>query len=98
MPDLFRGDPVPLNRPEGFDLMEWLSKGGPDGKGHGPHTVDPIVEKVIKEMKDNLGVKKIGSVGYCFGVSSNQQILSLIQSADSHSLIFIGQIRRTLLS
>lgn len=46
--------------------MEWLEKGN-GGKGHGPNIVDPIVEKTIKEMKGNLGVKKIGSVGYCFG-------------------------------
>ncbi|RMX80934.1 hypothetical protein D0867_16334 [Hortaea werneckii] len=67
MPDLFEGDPVPLNKPEGFDLMAWLGKGGPEGKGHGPGQVDPIVEAVIKEMKGSMGVKKIGSVGYCFG-------------------------------
>ncbi|WPH00443.1 Hypothetical protein R9X50_00327200 [Acrodontium crateriforme] len=67
MPDLFQGDPVLLNRPEGFNLMDWLNKGGPEGKGHGPDQVDPIVEAVIKEMKSSLGVKKIGSVGYCFG-------------------------------
>ncbi|KAI7557383.1 hypothetical protein KC343_g16469 [Hortaea werneckii] len=67
MPDLFEGDPVPLNPPEGFDLMAWLGKGGPEGKGHGTGQVDPIVETVIKEMKGSMGVKKIGSVGYCFG-------------------------------
>ena len=67
MPDLFEKDPVPLNRPEGFDLMQWLQKGGPEGKGHGPDRVDPIVEQVIKEMKGSMGVKKLGSVGYCFG-------------------------------
>ncbi|KAK5119455.1 hypothetical protein LTR85_007555 [Meristemomyces frigidus] len=67
MPDLFERDPIPLNRPEGFDIMEWLSKGGPQGKGHGTGQVDPIVTEVIKEMKEKLGVKKIGAVGYCFG-------------------------------
>ena len=67
MPDLFEGDPIPLNRPADFDIMAWLQKSGPEGKGHGPGQVDPIVEAVIKEMKSNLGVKKIGSVGYCFG-------------------------------
>jgi dienelactone hydrolase len=67
MPDLFEGDPIPLNRPADFDIMQWLQKSGPEGKGHGPGQVDPIVEKVIKEMKSSMGVKKIGSVGYCFG-------------------------------
>jgi len=67
MPDLFENDPIPLNRPESFNIMEWLQKGGPEGKGHGPGQVDPIVTEIIKEMRDNLGVKKIGAVGYCFG-------------------------------
>jgi dienelactone hydrolase len=67
MPDLFEGDPIPLNRPEGFDIMAWLQKSGPEGKGHGTGQVDPIVTEVIKEMKEKMGVKKIGSVGYCFG-------------------------------
>jgi len=67
MPDLFEGDAIPLNRPEGFDIMRWLKSGGVGGKGHGKDRVDPIVAAVIAEMRDNLGVKKIGSVGYCFG-------------------------------
>ncbi|EMC95914.1 hypothetical protein BAUCODRAFT_71902 [Baudoinia panamericana UAMH 10762] len=67
MPDLFEKDPIPLNRPEGFDIMQWLQKGGPEGKGHGPGQVDPIVSHIIAEMKNSMGVKKIGSVGYCFG-------------------------------
>ncbi|KAL9091409.1 MAG: hypothetical protein Q9165_004795 [Trypethelium subeluteriae] len=60
MPDLFEGDPVPLNRPESFDIGTWR-------QGHGNERVDPIVEATIKEMRSNLGVKKIGAVGYCFG-------------------------------
>ena len=27
MPDLFGGDPIPLNRPDSFDLMKWLNGG-----------------------------------------------------------------------
>lgn len=64
MPDLFESDPVPLNKPEGFDIMKWLTTSGPSG-GHTFKQVDPIVENVIKEMKGNLGVEKIGAVGYC---------------------------------
>ena len=60
MPDLFEGDPVPLNRPGDFDVMKWRD-------GHLPGKVDPIVEATIKEMRDNLGVKRLGAVGYCFG-------------------------------
>jgi dienelactone hydrolase len=66
MPDLFQGDPVKLNPAEGFDIMHWLQKGGPEGKGHLPDSVDPIVEKTLAYMKEQ-GAKKIGAVGYCFG-------------------------------
>lgn len=63
MPDLFHGDPVPLERPEGFDMAKW--RAGPPG--HGTATVDPVVDTVIKELRVKLGVKRIGAVGYCFG-------------------------------
>ena len=66
MPDLFYGDPIPLNRPADFDIMKWLQNGS-KGVAHTPKEVDPIVEKVLKHMKSELGCKTIGSVGYCFG-------------------------------
>jgi dienelactone hydrolase len=66
MPDLFEGDPISLNPPKDFDFMKWLTTSGPSG-GHTYKQVDGLVEAVIKEMKTNLGVKKIGAVGYCFG-------------------------------
>lgn len=60
MPDLFEGDTVPLNRPEGFKIMDWL-------QNHLPQHVEPIIDEVIKEMREKLGVKRIGGIGYCFG-------------------------------
>ena len=66
MPDLFHGGPIPLNRPEGFDIMKWLQQGS-KGSGHTTKEVDPVVEKTIQHMKSELGVKTIGAVGYCFG-------------------------------
>ena len=60
MPDLFEGDPVKLNRPAGFDFQEWKNK-------HSTQKIDPIVEKSIAYIKDELKAKKIGGVGYCFG-------------------------------
>lgn len=66
IPDLFNGDPCPLNRPADFDIMNWISVGS-DGKN--PHTtpvVDEITVKAIKALQD-LGIKKIAAVGYCFG-------------------------------
>lgn len=67
MPDLFHGDPVPLNRPAAFDLMGWL-KGPP---GHLPDRVEPVVQAVLKEMKSNLGCERVAAIGYCFGVSGS---------------------------
>lgn len=64
--DLFNGDPVLLNRPEDFDIMAWLNHGS---DGNSPHTkeyVDPIVISGIKAMKE-MGITKLGAVGYCFG-------------------------------
>lgn len=65
MPDLFNGDAMSLNRPEGFDLMAWLTKGTGGNNPHTTEQVDPIVEKSIAYLKEQ-GYKKIGSVGYCF--------------------------------
>ncbi|KAI1437082.1 dienelactone hydrolase [Xylaria sp. CBS 124048] len=65
--DLFNGDPVSLNPPEGFDIFAWLAKGT---NGDNPHTkeqVDPIVIDAIKWLQTEKGVKKLGAVGYCFG-------------------------------
>jgi dienelactone hydrolase len=58
VPDLFHGDPFPLNG--GWDMGEWRSK-------HGMETVDPIVAALVKELRTKYGVKKLGTVGYCFG-------------------------------
>ncbi|KAI0505744.1 dienelactone hydrolase [Xylaria bambusicola] len=65
--DLFNGDPVSLNPPAGFEIFKWLENGS-DGKN--PHTkehVDPIVVEAIKWLQTEKGIKKLGSVGYCFG-------------------------------
>jgi len=67
IPDLFNGDPLPINSSQKITLMEWLQNGS-DGKN--PHTVDavdPIVEKALKYLREEKGFKKIGAVGYCFG-------------------------------
>jgi dienelactone hydrolase len=64
IPDIFEEEPVPseyLLNPGSiqFDLMAWKGR-------HPAERVDPIIESTIKGMKE-LGVKNIGSVGYCFG-------------------------------
>ena len=63
MPDLFHGDPIPLNRPKDFDLMAWL-KGPP---GHMPDRVEPVVKEAISYLKNEKKAAKLGAVGYCFG-------------------------------
>ncbi|KAJ6126688.1 Dienelactone hydrolase family protein [Penicillium sp. IBT 18751x] len=62
IPDLFQGDQISVETMESgkADLPAWLPK-------HQIANVDPIVEKTIKYMRETLGVKKIGAVGYCFG-------------------------------
>lgn len=60
MPDMFNGDSVPLNRPEGFKIMDWV-------KNHLPAQTEPIINTVLKEMRENMGCERIGGVGYCFG-------------------------------
>lgn len=69
IPDLFHGDPVALNRPEGFVLAHWLqgSAGGGSGEGHMVNRVEPVVKAAIKYLREEKGVKKVGAVGYCFG-------------------------------
>lgn len=70
VPDLFEGDPIPLNRPDGFDLQEWIQakySKNPNQKPHLPPAIDPIIDACIVAMRTEYGCKKIGGVGYCFG-------------------------------
>ncbi|KAH8819821.1 dienelactone hydrolase [Xylogone sp. PMI_703] len=61
MPDLFEGDPVPLNHPTEFDFMKWLIP------AHLPAKIDPIVEGTIEYLKKDRDIQNIGGAGYCFG-------------------------------
>lgn len=79
--DLFNGDAMTLNRPEGFDFMAWLTKGT---GGNNPHTyefIDPIVEKAIAYLKGE-GYTKIGSTGYCFGAKYVARFLAKSKGID----------------
>ncbi|PLB45330.1 alpha/beta-hydrolase [Aspergillus steynii IBT 23096] len=60
MPDLFAGDSVPINRPAGFNIMDWV-------QNHLPPQTEPIIETVLDEMRGKLGCRRVGGVGYCFG-------------------------------
>ncbi|KAI2607888.1 dienelactone hydrolase [Hypoxylon sp. NC1633] len=65
--DPFNGDPLSLNRPEGFDLMSWLTKGSTGDNPHTSEAVDPIIEKALHYLQHDRKFEKIGAVGYCFG-------------------------------
>ncbi|EXJ80436.1 esterase/lipase [Capronia coronata CBS 617.96] len=68
MPDLFYGDPVPLNRPGDFDMQKWRrGEYGGLNKSHTPSTIDPIVHACLVEMRTKYQCKKIAAAGYCFG-------------------------------
>jgi dienelactone hydrolase len=67
MPDLFEGDPLPLNRPSGFDMPAWRAK-------HQPGFV-PTVLRLVEELK-KLGAEKIGAAGYCLGAKYVVQLLN----------------------
>lgn len=63
IPDIWKGDNVPLSWPntdESFNLGQWMGK-------HGVETVLPIAEEAIKALREEQGVKKLGGVGYCLG-------------------------------
>ncbi|CRG87790.1 hypothetical protein PISL3812_04811 [Talaromyces islandicus] len=62
IPDILHNDAINFGdfRAGKVDLPAWLSK-------HGPDTVEPVLEATIKHLREELGVKKIGTVGYCFG-------------------------------
>lgn len=60
MPDLFEGNPAPLNRPADFDITAWR-------QGHSVKAVDPIVQAAVKHLRENEGITRLGAVGYCFG-------------------------------
>jgi len=61
MPDLFAGDAIPLGSLEaGLNLTGWLAK-------HGPEEIDRIFGETVEYMRGELGISKIGGLGYCFG-------------------------------
>ncbi|SPJ70418.1 related to hydrolase related to dienelactone hydrolase [Fusarium torulosum] len=64
--DTFNGDPVPLEMPDGFDIMKWLNEGSDGQNPHTPEAVDPIVVSGMEYLK-SIGVTQIAAVGYCLG-------------------------------
>ncbi|KAF2270496.1 alpha/beta-hydrolase [Lojkania enalia] len=61
MPDLFKGDAIPVTTPEGgLNLTEWRAR-------HPTAEIDSIIASTISYMRNELGATRIGGVGYCFG-------------------------------
>lgn len=61
LPDIFNGDAIPGDIPEGqLNLTGWFPN-------HQPQHVEPIIETTIDYLRSDLGVEKIGALGYCFG-------------------------------
>ncbi|KAJ6496229.1 dienelactone hydrolase endo-1,3,1,4-beta-D-glucanase [Mycena sanguinolenta] len=62
MPDIFNGDPVPLDNfdPDNFDLDKWVEN------GHDQVHTRPTVDKVVAALKAD-GVSTFLATGYCFG-------------------------------
>ncbi|KAM7219479.1 putative dienelactone hydrolase [Rhypophila decipiens] len=60
-PDLFSGDPAlgDINVP-GFNTSAFLAN-------HGPEVTDPIIASTISYLRNELGIKKIATTGYCYG-------------------------------
>ncbi|GKT54258.1 dienelactone hydrolase [Colletotrichum tofieldiae] len=59
-PDLFEGKPRSEDPKAGFNGTEFFG-------AHGPTVTDPKVEKAITYMREQMGIEKIASTGYCFG-------------------------------
>ncbi|KAJ5169867.1 Dienelactone hydrolase family protein [Penicillium coprophilum] len=62
IPDLFQGDKInPSDMATGkADLPAWLPN-------HQPANVEPVIDSTLKYIRETLGVKRVGAVGYCFG-------------------------------
>ncbi|KAL4787199.1 Alpha/Beta hydrolase protein [Aspergillus varians] len=62
IPDLFRGDAIKLSDMESGNVSfpSWIPN-------HQPAAVDPVVEATIKYVRQDLGIKRVAGVGYCFG-------------------------------
>jgi dienelactone hydrolase len=62
IPDIFAGDPLNFGDYEArkVNFPEWLAK-------HPVESVDPVIEATIKHLRENLSMRKVVAVGYCFG-------------------------------
>lgn len=59
MPDLFRGDPVPLDsmgdRVPGFNMTAWSAR-------HPPSQIEEVIDVAVEAIRGDLHVSKVGAV------------------------------------
>ena len=62
LPDLFDGDQILFSEMNSgkTDVASWLLR-------HSTNRTDTIVTKTMSYVRDVLGAKRVGAVGYCFG-------------------------------
>lgn len=67
VPDIFLGDPVPINRPHDFDVKRWIMQGSDGSSPHTPDIVDAVVKEAMLYLTSQHGVVKLGAIGICLG-------------------------------
>jgi dienelactone hydrolase len=90
VPDLFKGDPVSLNPPEGFDILnDWFPR-------HVPKITRPIVDKAYSAIAEWKPAYIVGA-GYCFGAKYLVQLMGekkILSGAAYHpSFVSIEEIK-----
>ena len=76
VPDILYGDPAPadLNDP-GFNFTEWQQR-------HTPEITDPIIDNAVKYIRKEMGITRVGAVGYCFGGKYAARVLAKGRGVD----------------
>jgi dienelactone hydrolase len=86
MPDYFKGDPIPVDS-TGFNRTAW-------GARHPQSEVISIVDSTIKYARSELGVKKLGAVGFCYGGPHVVRVLSAGKGVDAGYIAHPGAITK----
>ena len=87
--DLLNGDALPRDGFEaaGFDFPRYLAHGSTGDNPHTPAAVDPIVRAGIRFLREEMGVKKLGAHGYCFG--AKVRVVGLLSSLSFSFVFFV---------
>jgi dienelactone hydrolase len=77
MPDIMAND-IPTSK-SSFNYSSWFPK-------HPVSVADHIIDMTVKHVRSEMGIKKIGAVGYCFGGRYAVRVLKLGGGLMLHSL------------